>query len=335
MTTEVQAYAAVVAKATLTPFTYNPPELIDDQVEIKVTHCGICHSDLHMIDNDWGWSTYPLVPGHEIIGIITAVGPRSHRYKPGDRVGLGWQAGACLDCEYCVTGNEQFCPKTVSTIVKHHGGYAGHVRAQERAVLRIPDNLPSATAAPLLCAGSTLYSPIREHVRAWHTVGIVGVGGLGHVGLQIARAFGAEVVAFSTSPDKEAEARKFGASKFVNLKDPEQVKAAAETIDVLLNTASGAVNVDELLKFLRTFGKLVQLGLPTGRFDFDVKVLLPQQRTIATSLIASPKVTQEMLDFCARHNITCQTELYPLDKVNEALDRVRSNKARYRVVLHN
>jgi len=331
--TTVHSFAALEAKSRLTPFDFNPPELVEDQLEIKVTHCGICHSDIHMIDNDWGWSSYPLVAGHEIIGHVTAVGPRCRRYKPGDRVGLGWQAAACRECDLCFTGNEQQCPKGISTIVNHHGGYATHVRAQEHCVVRIPDSLPSETAAPLLCAGSTLYSPIREHVRAWHTVGVIGVGGLGHVGLQLARAFGAEVVAFSTSPDKEAEARKFGASKFVNLKDPEQVKAAAETIDVMLNTASGSVDTDQILKLLRTFGKLVLLGLPVGRSDFDTKVLLPKERTITSSLIASPKRTQEMLDFCARHKITCQTELYPIDRVNEALDHVRANKARYRVVL--
>ncbi len=235
----IQGLAAHAAGAELLPFRYDPGELGVHEVEIGITHCGICHSDLHLISNDWGISQYPFIPGHEIIGTITAVGSGVRTLKLGQRVGLGWQSNSCGECEWCSRGLENLCLSMEATCVHRNGGYADRVRANARFVMHIPDSLPGEQAAPLLCGGITVYSPLRDHgINPSSRVGIVGIGGLGHMAIQFARVFGAEVTAFSTSAGKEDEARSLGAHQFVNSRESKAMKEVAGSFDFILNTAN-------------------------------------------------------------------------------------------------
>src|SRR5512139_2529524 len=214
------AYAAHARKGPLVPFVYDPSPLGPHDVEIRITHCGICHSDVHLVDGDWGVGSYPMVPGHEIVGTVAALGPEARHLETGQRVGVGWQRGACLGCDLCGTGDENLCPRNEATCVDHHGGFADRIRVDGRFAFPIPDALASENAAPLLCGGATVYSPLRRWVKPPMRVGVVGIGGLGHLALQFARAMGCEVTAISSSPDKAAEARGFGAHHFLATREP-------------------------------------------------------------------------------------------------------------------
>ncbi len=232
---QIQGLAAHAAGAELLPFKYDPGELGPQEVEIAISHCGVCHSDLHLIANDWGISQYPFIPGHEVVGKVTAVGSEVRSLEVGQRVGLGWQSNSCGICEWCTRGMENLCPAAEGTCVHRHGGYADRVRANARFVIPIPDALESEHTAPLLCGGITVYNPLRTHgVNPSSRVGIVGIGGLGHMAIQFARVFGAEVTAFSTSAAKEEEARALGAHNFVNSRESKAMKEAAGTQDLIL-----------------------------------------------------------------------------------------------------
>lgn len=332
----IHGLAAHAAGAQLLPYKYDPGVLKSNEVEIKITHCGVCHSDIHLINNDWGNSQFPFIPGHEIVGTVSAVGDGVLDRKVGQRVGVGWQANSCGICEWCRQGEEQLCAKNQGVCVGRNGGYADAVRVNAKFSIPVPESLESENVAPLLCGGITVYSPIRNHgVNPASRVGIIGIGGLGHMALQFARAFGAEVTAFSTSSDKEPEARSLGANHFVNTRDTGALKKVAGCYDFILSTVNAAQDWPGYVNALRPKGTLVFVGVPPAPLSLPVFPLIAGQRSIAGSPTGSPQDLHEMLEVAARHNIKAKTERFPMAKANEAIQRVKTNKVRYRAVLAN
>jgi uncharacterized zinc-type alcohol dehydrogenase-like protein len=333
---QIKGLAAHAAGAELLPFHYDPGELGPQEVEIGITHCGICHSDLHLIANDWGMSQYPFIPGHEVVGTVSALGARVRGLEVGQRVGLGWQSNSCGICEWCIRGMENLCPESEGTCVHRHGGYADRVRANARFVVPIPEALESENAAPLLCGGITVYNPLRTHgVNPSSRVGIVGIGGLGHIAIQFARVFGAEVTAFSTSATKEEEARALGAHNFVNTRESKSMKEVAGTLDFVLNTANADQDWGVFVQALRPTGTLCFVGVPPSPVSVSAFPLIAGLRTITGSPIGSPHQLREMLDVAARHGVKAQIESFPMAKANAAIEKVKKNKVRYRAVLTN
>lgn len=333
---QIQGLAAHAAGAELLPFHYDPGTLEPQQVEIEISHCGICHSDLHLIANDWGVSQYPFIPGHEVIGRVAAVGSAVCGFEKGQRVGLGWQSGSCGLCEWCMQGMENLCANAEATCVHRHGGYADRVRGNARFVIPIPEALESENAAPLLCGGITVYNPLRTNgINPSSRVGVVGIGGLGHLAIQFARAFGAQIAAFSTSAAKEEEARALGAHHFVNSRESKAMKEVAGSLDFILNTANADQDWNTYVAALRPMGKLCFLGVPPGPIAVAPFPLISGQRAICGSPIGSPHRLREMMDVAARHGVKATTELFPMTKANEAIDKVKKNKVRYRAVLAN
>jgi len=327
------AYAARRARGRLAPFVYRPERLGPHDVELRISHCGICHSDVHLVDGDWGALRYPMVPGHEIVGIVTARGARVRELALRQRVGVGWQRGACLECDACVRGEENLCPDEAATCVGHHGGFAERIRVDARFAFPIPETLRSEHAAPLMCGGVTVYAPLRRYARAGSRVGVVGIGGLGHLALQFARAMGCEVTAFSASADKEAEAHGFGAHRFVRMREPRALRAATGSLDFLLSTVFRPLDTAPLLDTLRPNGVLCFVGVPEAPLRLDVGSMLGRQLGVATSAIGGRAAMREMLEFSARHGIAPQVQVRPLAEANAALGEVRKGRARYRVVL--
>jgi len=333
---QIQGLAAHAAGAELLPFKYDPGKLGAQEVEIGITHCGICHSDLHLISNDWGISQFPFIPGHEIVGAVTAVGVEVKSLEVGQRVGLGWQSNSCGICEWCTRGMENLCPAAEGTCVHRHGGYADKVRANARFVVPIPDALESEHAAPLLCAGITVYNPLRTHgVNPSSRVGIVGIGGLGHLAIQFARVFGAEVTAFSTSAAKEEEAHTLGAHHFVNTRESKSMKEVAGTMDFILSTINADQDWSVYIQALRPTGTLCFVGIPPSPVSVHAFPLISGLRTITGNPTGSPYRLREMLDVAARHGVKAQIEHFPMAKANEAIEKVKKNKVRYRAVLAN
>jgi uncharacterized zinc-type alcohol dehydrogenase-like protein len=334
--TLIHGLAAHAAGAELLPFKYDPGELRAQEVEIRISHCGICHSDLHLISNDWGTSQYPFIPGHEIVGKVAAVGVGVKTLEVGQRVGLGWQSNSCGQCEWCTRGLENLCPTMEATCVHRHGGYAQSVRANARFVIPIPEAITSEDAAPLLCGGVTVYNPLRSHgINPSSRVGIVGIGGLGHMALQFARAFGAEVTAFSTSEAKEEEARALGAQFFVNTRESKAMREVAGKFDFILTTINADQDWNSYINALRPTGTLCFVGVPPSPVSLQAFPLIAGIRTITGSPIGSPHMLREMIDVAARHGVKAQTERFPMAKVNEAIAKVKKNKVRYRAVLAN
>ena len=332
----IQGLAAHAAGAQLLPYRYDPGEVGLNEVEIGISHCGICHSDVHLISNDWGISQYPFIPGHEVIGAVTAVGAEVRSLVVGQRVGLGWQSNSCGHCEWCVRGMENLCPTAEATCVHRNGGYASHVRANARFVLPIPDALPSEQAAPLLCGGITVYNPLRTHgVNPSSRVGVIGIGGLGHMAIQFARVFGAEVTAFSTSPTKEEEARELGANHFVNSRETKGMRDVAGTMDLILSTVNANEEWNMYLQALRPTGILCLLGIPPSPIAVPAFPLVAGMRTITGNPTGSPARLREMLDVAARHGVLAKTERFAMAEANEAIEKVKKNKVRYRAVLAN
>lgn len=317
-------------------YRYDPGKLGSQEVEIGISHCGVCHSDLHLISNDWGISQYPFIPGHEVVGTVTAVGAEVRALQVGQRVGLGWQSNSCGTCEWCMKGMENLCPVMEATCVHRNGGYAERVRANARFVIPVPDALRSEQAAPLLCGGITVYSPLRTSgVNPASRVGVVGVGGLGHMAIQFAKVFGAEVTAFSTSATKEKEARTLGATHFVNSRDTKAMREVSGSLDFILNTANADQDWNLYLQALRPTGTLCMVGVPPSAMEVQVFPLITGLRTVTGSPIGSPHQLREMLDVAARHGVKAITECLPMAKANEAIDKVKKNKIRYRAVLTN
>jgi uncharacterized zinc-type alcohol dehydrogenase-like protein len=333
---EIHGLAVHAAGAHLLPFKYDPGVLTADEVEVKISHCGVCHSDVHLIDNDWGMSKYPFIPGHEIVGTVTAVGSAVTSLKTGERVGIGWQADSCGVCEWCRQGEEHLCPKSQPTCVGRNGGYADAIRVNWRFAIPVPAKLESENVAPLLCGGITVYAPLRNHgVRPSSRVGIIGIGGLGHMGLQFARAFGAEVTAFSTSKNKEAEALEMGAHHFVNTRESGAMKKLNGGFDLLLSTVNADQDWGGYLNALRPKGVLCMVGVPPSPMALQAIALVGGQKAVAGSPTGSPHDLAEMLDVAARHGVKAITERFAMDKANEAVARVKKNLVRYRAVLAN
>ena len=332
----IHGFATHAAGAELLPFKYNPGELQPNDVEVQVTHCGVCHSDLHLMDNDWGFSEYPFIPGHEIIGTISAVGSQVGDRAIGQRVGVGWQANSCGSCEWCLKGEENLCAKSVATCVHRHGGFADKVRVNARFAIPVPEELESENTAPLLCAGITVYNPIRSlGVHPASRVGVIGIGGLGHIAIQFARVFGAEVTAFSTSASKEAEANSLGAHHFVSSRDMAAVKKLAGSFDLILSTINQDLDWLVLLAALRPHGTLCFVGVPPSPISTHAFPLIAGQRSITGSPTGSPSMLHEMLIVAARHNVKAITERFPMAEANAAISRLKKNHVRYRAVLAN
>ena len=333
---EIHGLAVHAAGAQLVAYKYDPGELKANEVEVRISHCGVCHSDIHLIDNDWGFSKYPFIPGHEIVGTVSAVGSDVKDRKIGERVGIGWQADSCGICEWCRQGEEQLCAQAQPTCVGRNGGYADAVRVNSKFAIPVPEGLESENVAPLLCAGITVYSPLRNHgVRPSSRVGVVGIGGLGHLGLQFAKAFGAEVTALSTSKDKEEEALKMGADHFVNTRDMEALKKIAGSFDFLLSTVSADQDWQAFVNTLRPKGVMCVVGVPPSPISISAFPLLSGQRAVSGSNTGSPRDLHEMLDVAARHGVKAITERFPMAKANEAIAKVKKSKVRYRAVLAN
>jgi len=332
-TDPVDAYAAREAGASLARFDYEPDALGPHDVEIEITHCGICHSDLHLIDNDWQTSHYPLIPGHEIVGTVAHKGPLVTHLDLGARVGVGWQCGSCLHCEWCECGDENLCANIVETCVGRHGGFADRIQVDGRFAFSIPDALSSEVAAPLLCAGITVYSPLRQHARPQSRVGIIGIGGLGHLAIRFARAFGCEVTAFSSTAAKEEEARAHGAHHFVSSVDDAALKAQRESLDLIISTVNSPLNWRRYVNALRPNGVLSFVGALAEPLTIPTGMLMARRRSVTASPIGGRVAMREMLDFAARHGVGAQVETLPMSEVNTALDRLRRNDVRYRFVL--
>ena len=333
---KIRAYAATAAGAALEPFEFDPGPLGDEQVEIAVDYCGICHSDLSVIHNSWGNAQFPLVPGHEISGRIVATGDKVKKVKAGDRVGLGWFSGSCMSCPDCLRGDQNLCPNGEDTIIGRPGGFADRVRAPWAWAVPIPDGVDAAKAGPLFCGGITVFNPIVQcGVRPTDRVGVVGVGGLGHLAVQFLNKWGCEVFAFTSSEDKKDELRKLGAHHVVNSRDPAQLKPLARSLDFIMVTVNVPLDWNAYIATLAPRGRLHFVGAVLEPLDIGLFPLLMGQRSVSASPLGSPATTTQMLDFCARHGIAAVTESFGMSQVNEALARLESGKARYRIVLKN
>ncbi len=332
--TSFHAFAAKSARGPLEPFTYEPAALGAGEIEIAIECCGICHSDVHLVDDDWRRGRYPLVPGHEIVGTVAALGEAVKGLALGQRVGVGWQRSSCGRCRYCDRGDENLCAANEATCDGHFGGFADRIRIDARFAFAIPDGLDPERAAPLLCGGATVYAPLRRYVVApGMRVGIVGIGGLGHLAIQFAAALGADVTAFSTRPDKEAEARAFGAGALVATHDPGALRPLRRRFDVIVSTAPAKLDFAGYVRCLAPGGTLVLAAAGPAPLEVPPGLLLDGQRSIAGSVIGGRREIAEMLEVAARRGIGATIERYPFQRANEALERTRRNESRYRAVL--
>ncbi|NJK63306.1 MAG: NAD(P)-dependent alcohol dehydrogenase [Synechococcaceae cyanobacterium SM2_3_1] len=330
----IQAYAAQSAGARLELFTYDPGPLNEEEVEIEVEYCGICHSDLSMLKNDWGITTYPFVPGHEVVGKVAAIGSQVTGVQVGQQVGLGWFSHSCMHCEWCMSGNHNLCLTAEQTIVGRHGGFADKVRAHQEWLTPIPADLDAAKAGPLFCGGITVFNPIVQFdVQPTDRVGVIGIGGLGHLALKFLHAWGCEVTAFTSNPAKEEEARSLGANHVVNSRNPEALQAMANSFDLILSTVNADLDWGTYIAALRPKGRLHFVGVAPSPIQSHVFPLIAGQKSISASPLGSPATISKMIDFALRHRIAPVTEFFPFSRVNEALEHLESGQARYRIVL--
>ena len=330
----INAFAVHEPKGELKPFTYDPGPLGEGEVEIDVEYCGICHSDLSMIDNEWGISQYPLVPGHEVVGTISSVGAKVGHLQVGDVVGLGWQSDYCKTCDSCLSGDHNLCSSAQATIVAHHGGFADKVRAGAMSVVKLPETMDKATAGPLFCGGITVFNPLIQFgVKPTDKVAVIGIGGLGHMALQFLNAWGCEVTAFTSSETKKKEVLELGAHRAINSRDASEIEAAAGKFDYIISTVNVKLDWNIYLQTLRAKGRLHFVGATLQPLDIGVFSLIMGQRSVSGSPVGSPENIAKMLNFAVRHNIRPVTERYGFDQINEAIARLRSGKAHYRIVL--
>jgi uncharacterized zinc-type alcohol dehydrogenase-like protein len=310
------------------------PPIDAEHVDIRVEYCGICHSDLSMLRNEWGFTTYPLVPGHEVVGRVEVVGSLVKNLKVGDRVGLGWFSESCMTCPQCMGGDHNLCGSGEGTIVGRHGGFADLVRAHWAWAIKIPEALPAVSAGPLFCGGITVFSPIVEfNVRPTDRVGVIGAGGLGHLAIQFLNKWGCEVTAFSSTPDKADELTKLGAHSVVNSRDGDALKAEAGRFDFIISTVAVPLEWMSYVAALAPKGRLHTVGAIPEPVALDAFPLIMGQRSFSGSPLGSPATTALMLEFCARHGIAPMVEEFPLSEVNKAIDRLENGSPRYRVVL--
>lgn len=342
MALSTAAYAAQSATDPLTPWTFDRKEPEANEVLIDIAYCGVCHSDLHFVRNEWGFSVYPMVPGHEIVGHVKQVGAGVTRYKVGDRVGVGCMVDSCRTCESCQAGEEQYCEKG-STFTYNgqlpdgsitYGGYSTQITVNQDFVVRVPENLPLDAAAPLLCAGITTYSPLRHFgVKPGMKVAVLGLGGLGHMGVKFAKAMGAEVTVLSQSERKRADAMAMGADHYLAMNAEGVFEENASRFDFLLDTVSAPHDYNAYLGMLRRDGRMVLVGVPPEPTPVAAFPLIVARRSISGSLIGGIRETQEMLDFCGEHGIVCEIELIQMAQINEAYERMLKSDVRYRFVI--
>ncbi len=330
----IKAYAAMEAGGELQPFEYEAGPLGDNEVEIQVEHCGICYSDVSMIDNEWGFSQYPLVPGHEVIGTLAAVGSHVTHLQVGQRVGLGWHADYCMTCSSCLAGDHNLCPTAQGTIVGRHGGFADKVRAHAISVVPLPSTVDPKSAGPLFCGGITVFNPLVQFdIKPTDQVAVIGIGGLGHIALQFLHAWGCEVTAFTSNPSKEDEAIRLGADHTLDSLDSAALEAAAGRFDLILSTVYARLDWNAYVATLRPKGRLHLVGATLEPLDLSVFSLIMAQRSVSGSPVGSPATIAKMLDFAARRQIRPVVESYRFDQVNEAIAHLKSGQARYRIVL--
>lgn len=338
-----KAYAVLKEKEPLQPFQIERREAGPFDVEIDIHFCGVCHSDIHQARNEWDGAVYPMVPGHEIAGKVIRVGKDVKKFKVGDTVGVGCFVDSCRTCDMCKQSLQQYCPHQICFTYNGtekdgktptFGGYSTKIVVDENYVLKIPASIPLDKAAPLLCAGITTYSPLRHwKIKKGDKVAVVGLGGLGHMAVKLAAAMGAEVTVLSTSDRKKADAMRLGATHFVNTKEPGVFEKYKSHFDFMINTASGDIHIDEYVQLLKYDCTMVLLGVPEIPYKMDAFSLIGNRRHIAGSLIGGIKETQEMLDFCAEHQVAADIELIPIQKINEAYDRTVKGDVRYRFVI--
>lgn len=331
---KINGWASHGAKQKLERFSYDAGQLGSEEVEIAVEYCGLCHSDLSILNNDWGLSQYPVIPGHEAVGRIVAAGDYVKGLQIGQRVGIGWSVESCMHCHECMTGNHNLCPDVAATIIGHHGGFADRLRAHWAWVIPLPEALDISSAGPLLCGGITVFGPLLTFgVKPTDRVGIVGIGGLGHLAVKFANAWGCEVTAFTSSMSKTEELRGFGAHRIVSSRSSAEILSIARSLDFLFVTVNTPLDWNALLKTLKPNGRMHVVGavlepMPISAFD-----LIMEQKSVSGSPTGGPAAISAMLDFAARHNVLPQVEHFPLAKVNDAIEHLAAGKARYRVVL--
>ncbi|MBW2528791.1 MAG: NAD(P)-dependent alcohol dehydrogenase [Deltaproteobacteria bacterium] len=330
----IKGYAALEQGGALEPFEYDPGELGRQEVEIDVEHCGICHSDLSMVENAWGMSQYPLVPGHEVSGKVARVGEDVTTLSPGDRVGLGWHAGYCMTCPSCLSGDHNMCASSQGTIVGRHGGFAEQVRAHAASVVSLPEGLDPKSAGPLFCGGITVFNPLVQlDLPPTARAAVIGIGGLGHMALQFLRAWGCEVTAFTSSASKREQALELGAHETIDSTDGKALEAAAGRFDLVLSTVNVKLDWNAYLGTLKPRGRLHMVGATLEPLDLSVFQLMMFQRSVSGSPVGSPATIARMLDFAVRHRIEPVIETFRFDQVNDAMEHLKSGKARYRIVL--
>ncbi|KAI4334709.1 hypothetical protein L6164_013423 [Bauhinia variegata] len=336
-------WAARDNSGILSPFDFSRRENGNDDVTLKILYCGVCHSDLHIVKNDWGVTTYPVVPGHEMVGLVTKIGSNVKKFKVGDKVGVGVIVDSCKNCENCQQDLQNYCPKAVFTYnspnfdgTKTYGGYSDFMVVHQQFVLQIPENLPLDASAPLLCAGITVYSPMMYYgmTQPGKHLGVAGLGGLGHMAVKFGKALGLKVTVISSSTRKQAEAiNKLGADFFLVSSDPEKMKAAIGTMDYIIDTVSAVHPLVPLLGLLKLNGKLVTVGLPEKPLELPIFSIVKGRKLVGGSDFGGIKETQEMLDFCGKHNITAEIELIKMDQINTAMARLANSDVRYRFVI--
>ena len=331
--TEHRAWVASAPKQPMKLEVVDLGPFQPEDVEIAVEHCGLCHSDLSILNNDWGISQYPTILGHEVIGRVTAIGPNARGVTIGQRVGVGWHSGSCMHCRQCMSGSHHLCPQVQFTIVGHRGGFASHIRAHWAWTIPLPERLNFAEAGPLLCGGVTVFAPLAMHAKPTSRVGIIGIGGLGHMAVKFAAAYGCDVTAFTSNENKFDEAKSFGANHVASSKDSAAIKKLAGSFDLLISTVNVKLDWDAMISTLAPNGRLHVVGAVLEPIPVAAFSLIAGQRSISGSPAGSPVAIETMLDFASRHNVAPQTEHFPMSEINEAFARLDSGKARYRIVL--
>jgi len=333
---KVSGYAANGPNEKLEPFSYEMGELGAEQVDVKILNCGICHSDLSMVNNDWGMTTYPIVPGHEVIGEVVAAGNAVKSIKVGDKVGVGWFSGSCMSCHECMDGSHHLCSSAEFTIGGRHGGFADYIRSHWAWTIPLPEGINLEKAGPLLCGGITVFNPILiAGVKATDKVGVIGIGGLGHMALKFLNKWGCEVIAFSSNPDKKESILEMGATKVVDSTNPDELAKIAGSLNFILNTTNVTLDWNSYLVALAPKGKFHNVGAVLEPMAIPAFTLLTGEKSVSGSPLGSPALTRTMLEFCVRHEIYPITEEFPMKQVNEAIAHLESGKARYRIVLKN
>ena len=330
----INAYAALEPKGKLEPYQYDPGKLADTDVEIEVKFCGICHSDLSMIDSEWMPTKYPLVAGHEVVGVISQVGSAVPGFEVGDNVGLGWHSAYCENCSLCGSGDHNLCDQSRPTIIGRHGGFADKVRASAISVVKVPDGIDMASAGPLFCGGITVYNPLVQfNIKPSDKIAVIGIGGLGHLALQFLNAWGCEVTAFTSTDSKRQEALEMGAHHTINSTDPQALNAASNSFDMIISTVNVSLDWGAYLGTLLPRGRLHFVGLTLEPLNIGVTSLMKKQLSVSSSPIGSPSSISQMLKFANLHDIKPVIQTFPFSQINEAIDHLRSGNARYRVVL--